>query len=90
MTREEWNVRWLKVAEAILEKAEEAVRSAEPDLKALKMYTDFYWSQDAHELAARKIELAERKVNEGTQKRSFSDEETEEGLDALLGKGVGE
>ena len=90
MTREEWNRRWLKVAEGILQIAEATVQAAEPDLKTLKMCTDFYWSQDAHESAARKIELAERKVSEGSEKRSFSDEETEEGLDALLGKGVGE
>ena len=90
MTYEKQRERVANIEEALLKKLEAQITSDEPDLKALTTYYDLYLKEKSHTLAVRKINLAEEKLSDGGEKRSFSDEETEEGLDAMLGKGVGE
>jgi hypothetical protein len=90
MSNEEMRDRIVDIEETLVRKLQAEITSGEPDLKSLTTYYDLYLKEKSYSLAARKLKLAEKKLSEGDEKRTFTDEETEEGLDALLGKGVGE
>jgi hypothetical protein len=86
MTNEERKNRFWGFEAAIEKAFGEEILSPGTDLKKAKFVADFLLAAEAHDIALRRIELAERKAFDPKKGQPFTTEETTKGFDIFLGR----
>ena len=87
MTKEErQNLRDL-IQDELLEGLLKLMKDETADPKEVKVRYDLKLAEQDFENAAKRNEIAERKLADGCDERDFSVDETVEGIQAMLGKG---